>query len=351
MQFSRLLRLGLAAAACAGCSTAAETGVRAPESVVQASGTNARLQAVSAVSGDTAWVSGVAGTYGRTIDGGRTWQTGVVPGADTLQFRDVHAVSADTAYLLSAGTGAASQIFKTVDGGITWMRQWVNTIPDAFFDCFAFWDSETGIAFSDAVDGAFVILRTEDGAEWAEVPVERVPPALDGEGSFASSGTCVVAVGDSAAWIGTGNGERARVLRTSDRGHSWSISETPVVAGAAAGIASVAVRGGMRGVIAGGEIGDPGAVRDRMASTEDGGQTWHLMTGPPFAGAVYGASYARSGSIDWLVVVGPGGASASPDDGSTWLMLDSLGYWGLDFVGRSGWITGPDGRVLRLRFD
>ncbi|MDH3570446.1 MAG: hypothetical protein OER89_09690, partial [Gemmatimonadota bacterium] len=71
--------------------------------------TSARLQAVSVVTSRVAWASGLAGTYARTLNGGASWTVGVVPGADSLQFRDVHAVSADTAYLLSAGPGELSR--------------------------------------------------------------------------------------------------------------------------------------------------------------------------------------------------------------------------------------------------
>src|ERR1041385_5992728 len=83
----------------------------------QTSGTTARLRGVSAVNAKVAWASGSRGTYLRTIDGGATWQVGTVPGAEKLDFRDVDAFSAETAYLLSIGNGESSQIYKTTDGG------------------------------------------------------------------------------------------------------------------------------------------------------------------------------------------------------------------------------------------
>jgi len=143
----------------------------------QQSGTTARLQAVSPVNASVVWVSGVRGTYARTVDGGRTWRAGVVPGGDSLEFRDVHAVDSSTAYLLAAGRGAASRIYKTVDGGATWMLQFRNTEPEAFFDCFAFWDSRHGVAFSDAVDGRFFVLVTRDGEAWERVRGDGIPAA------------------------------------------------------------------------------------------------------------------------------------------------------------------------------
>src|SRR5687768_1591232 len=73
--------------------------------IEQTSGTNALLIAVSPVNDNVVWASGARGTWLRTNDGGANWVRGTVPGADSLQFRDVHAVNANTAYLLSIGNG------------------------------------------------------------------------------------------------------------------------------------------------------------------------------------------------------------------------------------------------------
>ena len=58
-----------------------------------------------------------------------------MPGADSLQFRDVHAVSPDPAYLLSVGRGEQSRICKTTDGGNRRTRPFTSPEPEAFFDC------------------------------------------------------------------------------------------------------------------------------------------------------------------------------------------------------------------------
>ena len=42
------------------------------------------------------------------------------PGASKLDFRDIDAIDARTAYVLSIGEGPASRIYKTIDAGITW---------------------------------------------------------------------------------------------------------------------------------------------------------------------------------------------------------------------------------------
>jgi photosystem II stability/assembly factor-like uncharacterized protein len=318
----------------------------------QTSGTTALLQAVSVVDARTAWVSGHAGTWARTLDGGATWTTGGVTGADSLQFRDVHAASADVAWLMSAGTGEQSRIYRTSDGGRTWTMQYRASEPDAFLDCFAFWDGRRGLAFGDAVRGALFVLLTDDGgATWSRVPPERLPPALPGEGSFAASGTCVATQGSDRAWIGTGNASRARVLRTEDGGRSWSIADAPVVGGEAAGFAAIAFRDERHGVALGGEIGKPQGRGDYVAVTGDGGRSWAAGGRPLFAGAVYGAAFAPGVGATTIVAVGPGGANFSLDDGASWAPLDTLAYWSVGFgAAGAGWMVGPRGRIVKVRF-
>ncbi|PYT10261.1 MAG: hypothetical protein DMF60_00685 [Acidobacteria bacterium] len=76
----------------------------------QHSATTARFRGVSAASGVVAWASGSGGTYARTTDGGATWRAAVVPGASQLDFRDVQAIDANTAYLLNTAGRFSSPI-------------------------------------------------------------------------------------------------------------------------------------------------------------------------------------------------------------------------------------------------
>lgn len=335
------------AGACAP-APAPTPAVDKPALVRQESGTTALLQAVSVVDDEIVWVSGHRGTYAVTTDGGEHWRAAVMPGEDSLQFRDVHAVDARTAYLLAAGPGDRSRIYKTTDGGATWRLQFVNRDSTAFFDCFDFWDATHGIAFSDASGGHFPVLLTTDGERWTPVPSDALPTPLPNEGSFAASGRCVVAGPGGRAWIGTGSVEAARVLRSGDAGASWSVAVTPIVHGQASGIAALAFRDTLIGVALGGPIAAPDSVATTVARTNDGGRTWTAGGHPTFSGAVYGAAYVPGGG-PLLVAVGPKGASWSRDDGRSWTSLDTAAYWSLGFAtpGR-GWLVGPDGSIVRV---
>jgi len=331
----------------ARCSADTDGPVALAGGQLQDTDTDALFISVHAVSGEVAWAAGVGGRVARTIDGGATWTVVIVEGADSVQFRDVHALDASSAYVLSIGNGSASRIYRTDDGGTSWRLQFRNEDPRAFFDCMDFWDGDSGLAFSDAVDSTFVVIVTEDGGDtWTQIDPSVLPAALPGEGSFAASGTCVETFGDSTAWIGTAAGSKARVLKTTDRGASWSVIETPVTGGEAAGIASVAFQDAMNGVVAGGDIGAPSEHKDNVAVTADGGVTWTLASQTLMPGAVYGSAIVPGESGSTIVVVGPAGVNYSNDSGATWNSADTLNYWGVDFAGpEAGWTVGTAGKI------
>jgi len=320
----------------------------APSWTVQQSGQSARLRGVSASSDRVVWASGSANTILRSEDGGNTWKRLISPTTDRLDFRDIDAVSDTTAYLLSIGNGPLSRIYKTTDSGATWVLQLANLIPEAFFDAMAFWDADHGIVVSDSVNGAFVIVRTDDGGQhWTRVVVDKLPPALPNEGAFAASGTNVAVFGTSQAWFGTGAAAKARVLRTADRGMTWQIADTPLAAGPSAGIYSVAFRDAQNGVIVGGDYAKESAAVDNAAVTSDGGKTWTLVSG---LGGFRSVVKHVPGSRSSFIAIGPLGSDLSTDDGRTWTPIAGPGFDTFSFApGRQvGWGAGARGAVGRL---
>ena len=318
----------------------------------QVSGSEVLFIGISPVNEEVVWISGTGGTYGRTSDGGLTWETGVVRGADSLQFRDVHGVDADIAYLLSIGSGDQSRIYKTVNAGQNWELQFVNPEPEGFFDCIGFWDAQSGMAFSDSFDGVFYIISTDDGGvTWQRIPAERLPPARTGEGSFAASGHCLHVHGDSTAWIGTGASEEgdARVLRTTNRGLTWTYSDTPIAGGSVSGITSVAFVDDSRGAVLGGDVTDMESREDNVALTNDGGVTWTMAGRPGFPGPVYGAVYVPEAPVPTLVAVGPMGVGYTVDQGESWETLSDDNHWSVAFASpKAGWIVGTEGRIAKI---
>lgn len=323
---------------------------QAPVLADQSMASRVRFQAVSAVSGQVAWISGTRGAWARTMDGGKTWQAGMVPGADSLEFRDVHAASADTAWLLAAGPGDRSRIYRTINGGRTWSVQFVSTDRRAFFDCLAFWDASRGLAISDAVEREFLLLRTEDGgATWHRVG--GLPPAVEGEGLFAASGTCLTVLRDGRAWFGTGAAQTARVGRSTDYGRTWTVVNSPVVhTTTSSGITSVSFFDQHRGLIVGGDLNVTDVATANVALSQDGGATWVPGGQLPFPGPAYGAAVVPGRSLT-AMAVGPKGAAWTGDGGVSWQLIDRNDAWSVGFAPDGpGWMVGPNGRIVRVEF-
>ena len=329
---------------------------QSPTLTPQTSGTTNRLQAVSPVSSRVVWASGVGGTFARTTDGGQTWESHVVPGAETLEFRDVEGVSANVAYLLASGVGSDSRIYKTEDGGATWELQFQNADPNGFYDCFAFWTPRSGLTMADSSNGRFPVVRTFDGGKnWKDIGDKLPAPLPDGEYAFAASGTCVAALGLNWAWIAAASTTESRIFATRDFGQTWNAYTTPIAASdsGAAGVFSVAFRDPRHGVIGGGDfLGEE--VIDNFARSRDGGKTWSLESNAPIPGAIFGLAYVGD-LFHWktIVATGPGGAAWTPDEGDTWTSLEGVdGYWAVAFAPfrGDGWLVGTDGRILKISF-
>jgi len=314
---------------------------------IQFSHSTESLRGVSAVSRQVAWASGTHGTYLRTVDGGMTWAGAQVADATALDFRAVVAFSADEAFLMSAGPGEQSRIYHTADAGQHWMLQFTNKNPKGFFDSMAFWDPKHGVVLGDPIADEngklkFELLETEDGETWHPIPPSQLPEAMEGEGAFAASNSCIAILGeawksgrtakddaprlssdrwksskmwksgadwksgtewksgalaprqpaetegasapaDSNLWFATG-GKAARVFHSPDRGQTWQVSDTPILHGPeSAGIFSIAFRDPLHGVIAGGDYKRPRDDGPNLAFTADGGKTWTLSEIKPQA--------------------------------------------------------------------
>jgi photosystem II stability/assembly factor-like uncharacterized protein len=326
-------------------------GCFAQEHVLQDSRTSENLRGVSAVSAKVVWASGTHGTYLRTTDGGITWVASQVPGAEALDFRDVEAFSTDEAYLLAAGPGEQSRIYKTSDTGKTWSLQFTNHEPKGFYDCMAFWDRMHGIALGDPVNGKFELLATEDGVHWTALAPEALPPAIDGEGAFAASGTCIAVQGKSNMWFGTG-GKAARVFRSRDRGKTWTVSETPIIHGSeSSGIFSITFRDATHGLIAGGDYQHSKKGEANLAYSDDGGTTWKLAGIRPQS-YVSAIGYVDPSVPRGLLAVGSTRALASDTLlRDKWMVVVETNLNAVSFAPPwDAWAVGPKGAIMHWSF-
>jgi photosystem II stability/assembly factor-like uncharacterized protein len=318
----------------------------------QNSNTAEDLRGVSAVSANVAWASGTHGTFLRTTDGGTTWVPARVPGAEALDFRDVEAFSAEEAYLLAAGPGEQSRIYKTTDSGKTWALQFTNREPMGFYDCMGFWDRTHGIALGDPVDGQFELIATDDGgAHWNPLPAPYRPHSLAEEGAFAASGTCLVVQGDANVWFATG-GKAARVFRSNDRGNTWSAADAPLAHDSpSSGVFSISFNGSHHGVVGGGDYQHPEREGPNLAYTEDGGVTWRLseIRPQPYFSAV---ALDPDNGHHLLALGGAQAAYTDDVENKAWKVYWDMNLNSVTFAGPGRALAvGPKGKVVRFALD
>lgn len=310
--------------------------------IKQTVNTTASFRGLSVVNEKIVWASGTGGTVIRTIDGGKTWNVIIVPGAEKLDFRDIEAFDRNSAYVLSIGNGDSSRIYKTTDGGATWKLQFKNADERAFFDAIACWDRNNCIAMSDPVDGHYVLISTTDGGgNWKQIVTNQLPAAKDGEAAFAASGTCLYIAPGGAIYLVSG-GNDARVFRSTDRGRTWTVAETSMAKGTAgSGIFSIAMLDSKNGAIVGGNYEKPDEAKDNLAFTSEGGRIWKPGTG--LSGYRSAVEYIDRKTI---IAVGTNGTDLSRDGGKTWSKVSSDNLNAVAAKGKNAvWAVGPRGLV------
>lgn len=328
--------------------------------------TEVSFRSVHTLNSATCWIGGSNGTIILTNNEGKKWKKMIVPGADSLDFRDIHAFNKTTALALSSGESekGKARIYRTTDEGETWNIVYETTQAGVFLDGFDFWQKGKGICFGDPVDGRFFILTTDnDGETWQELPINQRPEALPGETAFAASGTSLVTHGKSSAFIGTGGGKNARILSTDDYGNSWKAITTPLPAGPSAGIFGLKFWTSKNGIAVGGDYQQPKLNSDNVLVTSDGGKTWQLSektypVGLKEAVGIYTlkADNYRNNDVQIsensdkkiLIAVGPNGSSYSKNGGKSWRQMGKEAFHAISFGGKAGYAVGANGLVARF---
>jgi len=325
---------------------------------MQQSHTTASLRGIHNVSGGVVWASGTRGTILHTTNDGETWQTCAVPhGAEKLDFRGVQAFDANTAVVMSSGTGGLSRLYKTIDACRTWRLVLTNPDADGFWDALQFTSPHFGMLIGDQVHGHFpAFFSTDAGETWKQFDPTVFATTDKKQSFFAASNTSLLV--DSARdqlYMITGGGTTSLFAIGGYFSTMPKFGQTHLnlASGATAGGFSLASRSRMDGsklimMAVGGDYKAPERRTGTAVFLADG--KWQtpdtLPNGYRSAVAYYAAGKA------WITV-GPNGTDTSTDDGRNWRALkptadetpDANKSWNalsLPFV------AGPHGRVGKL---
>ncbi|MDP3468403.1 MAG: YCF48-related protein [Daejeonella sp.] len=284
-------------------------------------GKDTSLRGLSVVDDSIAWVSGSKGWTVLSKDGGKIWDWKQIKGYENLDFRDIEGFSASKAIIVSAGTPAV--ILLTIDAGQSWQEVYRNESKEIFLDGMDFWDVDRGIIYGDPINGQMVILETKDGGmSWQNISARNKIPLIDGEASFAASGTNIRTGKGGKVWIATG-GVQSRLFRSNDFGLNWEATKLPIIQGKnSTGPFSIAFYKNKSGVAAGGDFLSDTSRVNNLVLTKNGGRSW-LKPQITLFGYRSAIEYL---SKNELLASGPKGTDRSLDGGKTWMKLSDQGF-------------------------
>ncbi|MBK8611050.1 MAG: oxidoreductase [Chitinophagaceae bacterium] len=303
------------------------------------SGGKTSFRGLSVVSDDVIWVSGSAGTVGRSVNGGETWHWITVKGFEKADFRDIEAFDQNTAIIM--GIADPAYILKTTDGGENWRIVFTDTTKGMFLDAMEFWNEQSGIVIGDPIGDKIFIARTFDGGEtWRGIPEANNPMAEKGEAFFASSGTNVRKLSKKEAVFVSG-GLRARLFMRDKK------IDLPIIQGKeSTGSNSIAVKNKKCMIVVGGDFTAKDDTIKNCVITVDGGETF---TEPVVGPHGYRSCVEYLGKKNW-VSCGLNGVDYSGDDGVNWNWISKESFHAVRKAkkGKAVYFSGGGGRIGKL---
>ena len=305
------------------------------------SGSKASLRGLSVVTENIVWVSGSAGTVGRSVDGGKNWTWMTVKGFEKTDFRDIEAFDSTTAIIM--GIADPAYILKTTNSGQNWKVVFKDTTKGMFLDAMEFWNEQSGIVIGDPIGDKIFIARTFNGGEnWRSIPAANIPTADKGEAFFASSGTNVRMLNNAEAVFVSG-GLLARLFIRDKK------IDLPILQGKeSTGANSVAVKNKKYLIVVGGDFNAKDDTTKNCVITMDGGKTF---TEPVIGPHGYRSCVEYLGKKSW-VSCGLNGVDYSNDEGLhwSWISKDSFHTVRKAKKGKAVYLSGGGGRIGKLVF-
>jgi photosystem II stability/assembly factor-like uncharacterized protein len=231
------------------------------------------LTSVSFADAQHGWAVGHGGTVIVTRDGGETWRVQRVVTTEDRPLFSVHFFDAHS----GVAVGLWSLVLVTSDGGETWQERPLQPMPGARkadLNLLGLFAGTDGVLFAAAERGQ--VLRSDDrGATWTYLST-----------GYSGSLWCGAVLADGALLVG---GQRGTLLRSEDHGQTWkplrldTKSSVTGIAAAARGVTLV----GLDGLLARSGDGrdftiearpDGVAITSTLATPRDGGGQALLFT-------------------------------------------------------------------------
>jgi photosystem II stability/assembly factor-like uncharacterized protein len=317
------------------------------------SGKRVSFRGLSVVSDQVFWASGSNGSVVRSTDGGKNLQWISVPGYEKRDFRDIEALSADTAVIMAIAEPAV--ILKTTDGGKNWRKVFEDTTKGMFLDAMDRSPNGSMIVVGDPIQGhLFTAMSMDNGNSWQIMPVKDgkkdVRKVKDTEAMFASSGTNIKLIPEkdfgTPTLLVTG-GSKASIKDVYN--YSFNDSLPMIQGGTSTGANSIDYWSKTKSaVIVGGDFSKDTIAIDNcvLVQFKNGKPIFSKPSIPPHG---YRSCVIYLNENE-LVTCGTSGIDVSKDGGQTWQLISKESFHVVQKArnGKAIFLAGGNGRIAQL---
>lgn len=261
--------------------------------------------------------------FSRTMDGGSTWMCDTIQSVTGI-FKYIYSLDANTAFVSIKNQGVAGRIFKTTNGGETWQQQTISfTVLNDAAKFIHFFDELNGVAIGDRQGNYFEIFTTTNGGtNWIKVPDSNMPSLLTNEFLFGDDYTSA----GNTIWFLT---SESRIFRSTNKGLNWDFINSPE--SFSGGDPNIEFKDETNGILI--------ANTNSLWKSTDGGNNWSPM--------FYSGNFSPRiisfipGTWGTYVFAAQGGSNYTPDNGNSYIPIDSDGHYHIDFASAlAGWTDG-----------
>ncbi|MDP3393602.1 oxidoreductase [Sediminibacterium sp.] len=310
-------------------------------------GRKTSIRGLSVVSNKIIWVSGSAGSVGKSIDGGKTFKWMTIKGYEKRDFRDIEAYNHKTAIIMAVAEPAL--ILKTIDGGENWYKVFEDSTKGMFLDAMHA-EAKTIQVIGDPINGkAFFALSNNLGETWETNKLDGIE-LNEGEAFFASSGTNLQISKSSntfkkGTFMVTG-GKVSRLLNARDQRDQYPL---PLLQGKeSTGANSIALSpSGKNAFIVGGDFAkDTLRAGNSIAVNLEPSIQFNQPQTPPF-GYRSCVIYLTNKT---LVACGTSGVDLSKDGGMNWENISTQSFHVVQKAknGKAVYLAGGNGKIAQL---
>ena len=293
------------------------------------------------------WYSGTDSKFGFVDLKDYKNQKQILLSEKKLQFRTL---AQDKSSFYAINIESPAYFFKIDKKNLKYKTVFSDTAKTAFYDALHFVNDKLAYTFSDADQDHLLKLAVYKNGQWGMF--KNNVELNEGEAAFAASNTNI-ASSKKYLWIATG-GKASRIIRMDLKTEKLEVFKTPFIQGESSqGMYSIDFYDDQFGVAVGGDYTKQEANINNIATTNDGGETWHIQASGQNAGYTTCVKIKPGSKGKEMIAVGDKHISYSSDFGKSWKKIsDEKGFFVCKWIDGNHIALAGNSRisVMKLKF-